>query len=352
MISSLRIINYQSHKHSPLDFHPGVNVIIGPSDAGKSSILRALRWLITNRPLGDDFRSNWGGNVNVKVETEEGYKISRTKSKSFNGYILNDGDKSLTFEAIKTDVPKEIQDALNISEINLQQQADPFFLISKSPGEVAKFFNKIANLDKIDQGISNVKKWIGQINSTISFTQGELAKAETNIAQYDYLEKFEIDLEVLEGMEAQLNVKYGKAEKLAELISDIQSVDKNIAECGGILKIEVPLNNIFELIDLRDKKIETANSLQKLIDSVNDLEENISKYDSLIEIEPDVIKLLKSHEELNAMQTEYDKLKKLYNSIIQIDQRIALADKNYKQLHKELDENTPDECPFCGTKIK
>ena len=61
MIQSLQINNFQSHKYSVMELHKGVNVIIGPSDSGKTTILRALRWLVWNRPSGDAFRSDWGG---------------------------------------------------------------------------------------------------------------------------------------------------------------------------------------------------------------------------------------------------------------------------------------------------
>ena len=75
MIKKLHIRNFQSHKDSRLIFSDGVNVIVGNSDSGKSAILRALNWVITNRPSGDSYISNWGGPTYVIVETEEGTVI-------------------------------------------------------------------------------------------------------------------------------------------------------------------------------------------------------------------------------------------------------------------------------------
>jgi len=56
MIKYLQIQNFQSHKDSLLEFDPGVNVIVGSSDSGKTAVIRALRWLVWNRPSGDAFR--------------------------------------------------------------------------------------------------------------------------------------------------------------------------------------------------------------------------------------------------------------------------------------------------------
>jgi len=88
MIKNIRIINFQSHQNSFLKFDSGVNIIVGESDRGKSAIIRALRWLIWNRPTGDDFRSNWGGDTEVTIEINDEVFITRKKTKSFNGYIV------------------------------------------------------------------------------------------------------------------------------------------------------------------------------------------------------------------------------------------------------------------------
>ena len=87
MIQKLNIQNFQSHKDTKLEFHPGVNVIIGQSDSGKTAIIRALRWLIWNRPGGDDFRSDWGGGTVVKIKIDA-REIMRGKDKE-NVYSIS-----------------------------------------------------------------------------------------------------------------------------------------------------------------------------------------------------------------------------------------------------------------------
>lgn len=48
MISKITIRNFQTHKKSELEFTDGVNLIVGSSDNGKSSVIRAFRWLAEN----------------------------------------------------------------------------------------------------------------------------------------------------------------------------------------------------------------------------------------------------------------------------------------------------------------
>ena len=60
MIHSIKIQNIQSHKDTQLEFNPGINAIVGSSNNGKSAILRALYWVVYNRPLGtDNLLSHW-----------------------------------------------------------------------------------------------------------------------------------------------------------------------------------------------------------------------------------------------------------------------------------------------------
>jgi exonuclease SbcC len=137
MLQKLLIKNYQSHKDSTLEFTDGINVIVGSSDSGKSAILRAIRWIIFNRPLGSNYIRKGEDECHVQLENARG-KVSRSKGK-ISQYIIN-GD---IFKAIGTDVPDSIRDVVNIHDINIQKQLDSHFLVLGSGGEIA---SKLMNL--------------------------------------------------------------------------------------------------------------------------------------------------------------------------------------------------------------
>ena len=108
MIEKLQIKNFQSHKDSTLEFSPGVNVIVGSSDSGKSAIIRGLRWLAYGKPRGDSMRSWWGGDITITVQLSD-CEITRKKG-STNTYFLNKGQNTTEFNAIGHEVPQEIGD--------------------------------------------------------------------------------------------------------------------------------------------------------------------------------------------------------------------------------------------------
>lgn len=210
MINSIRLENFQAHKDTLLELHPGVNVIAGSSNSGKSSILRALNWLIYNRPSGEAFVSHWArdtkgnqkDNTTITVKMGE-LTVQRKKSKvTGNSYAI--GEKVL--EAVGLDVPEEVTKLLNLSEVNTQRQHDAPFLLSESSGEVARFFNKIVHFDAIDRYLSILesKKRKAKIDAEMGKENAE--RLGKSIAQYSWIETAEKVLEKINILEKERDV--------------------------------------------------------------------------------------------------------------------------------------------------
>jgi len=274
MLKKLKIKNFQSHKDTELEFSPGVNIIVGSTDSGKSAIIRALVYLIQNRPQGEAIRSTWGGDTAVEVTTEKDYTILRIRTNSENKYRVKDYG---TFEAIRTDVPVEVQTLLNFNEINLQQQLDRPFLISNTSGEVAQHFNKVADLGVIDLSRKNIEKWLSEITAEIKSKTNQLKEFEEELKNYTHLEKFEIEVEVLEGMEQRaLSLRTSK-QSLSTLIMDIAEIEEEIEEKSEILKFEKDVDLLIDKINERDALKEEENNLTELITEIVTSNNNISE---------------------------------------------------------------------------
>src|SRR4030042_1376232 len=130
MLNSLKIENFQSHKNTFLEFSPGINIISGSSNNGKTAILRALHWTFFNRPQGIAFKSTFSDKketckVSLIINDTE---ITRERNNSINSYQVG----SSLFTTIGNDVPSEVSSAINISELNIQSQFEKHFLITDS----------------------------------------------------------------------------------------------------------------------------------------------------------------------------------------------------------------------------
>jgi len=344
MIRSLEIKNFQSHKDSYFEFDKGVNIIVGESDSGKTAILRALRWLIWNRPSGDSIRSVWGGETRVTIFVDD-IPICRIKDKQ-EEYILEDSH----FTAFRTDVPEEIQKVLNFNEINLQNQLDAPFLLSETPGAVALYFNKIARLDKIDTGLQNINSWIRELNNNIKYQEGQETKYKEEIKKYDYLEKFETEVEVLEEMDEQYKTSLQQSTKLENLILDINDSIADIKEVSEILQYEKAVNDILFFIEQRAEIDLQESRLEKLLMEINNVQNEIKEQSIILEIEKPVNDIVKLIEEADMLNKQQKSLFKLLSSIDSITNTLNVKNALKTSLEEKLSKL--EICPFCGSKLK
>lgn len=218
MFKSIRLVNYQAHKETELELHRGINVFIGNSDSGKSSILRSLEWVRTNRPLGNAHVSFWNRNkkdepvgaTSSTITTSEGIAVSREKSGEYNGYRI--GDKNLN--VIGTDVPSDVMDVLNISDVNVSNQDDKPFLISESPGYVATYLNKLVHLDKIDTVLSRAESRKREIRNEVKHLEEQNAKAEIAIKELEFVDEADA---LLDKMKSAIRANEAKEQAIDSL---------------------------------------------------------------------------------------------------------------------------------------
>lgn len=305
MISRLTIENFQSYRRAEIEFSPGVNVIIGPTDAGKSAIARAIKWAARNRPRGTDFRSDWAKECTVKLDVDEEYRIIRQRTKSENLYKLIDpNDPSgaeMEFKAVASDVPDEIQNVLNLEDLNFQTQIDPFFMLQSSPGEVARFLNEIAGLQEIDTVSKNLDKYVKQKRNDQASAERQKYDLEQELEKYQDLEQIEKNIR--------------KAEKLEKRAKEYED---------EITWIQGKLNRIRDVED-RTKGKRKVKKAKLLITKASNF---------------------KKAAEENGQ--EIRNIDKISNQIANKDAQISKNKQELVKLEKQFWANMPEICPLCG----
>ena len=122
MITKLILENFEGHKRTVFDFSNGLNVFVGESDRGKSSVFRAFKLLTQNKPGGEWMRPLYweGETVITGVFSNPDFTLKRTRGKSTNTYQLNDDDPV----AAGTSVPENIAALIDMDEYLLQQSIE------------------------------------------------------------------------------------------------------------------------------------------------------------------------------------------------------------------------------------
>jgi exonuclease SbcC len=261
MFTEIGLRNFQAHRRLDIELDPGVNVIVGPSDIGKSAVVRALYWLAFNQPAGDEFRSYWGGRTVAMAKTVDGDVVKRVRTHSENYYQLND-DK---LGAPGRGVPDQVQQALNLGPVNFMRQLDPPFLLSLTPGQVAKELNEIANLKQVDNSISWLNRYTRQTQSDIREVEKSQARMEEELAALPDLDAVEKKLAKAEKLVKKRNDCTRQANNLHKMVQNLDREEKRLDS----LTSNRP-EGVGELLDkafgLVDKQEVTRNRISALTD--------------------------------------------------------------------------------------
>src|SRR5690606_21258038 len=194
-LSRIEIRNFQSHRHTVIEPAPagGLTVIVGPSDSGKTAVLRALKWLLYNQPQGDGFKRVGCDFVEVEIETADGHVVERRRTASTNRYATD----NQVFEGFGTSVPVEVQKITGVFPIrlgdqeilaNLAGQLEAPFLGSSISGPArAKALGKLAGIEVIDRALRDLAGDVHRTRTEKSRLETELERLDGEIARYAHL---------------------------------------------------------------------------------------------------------------------------------------------------------------------
>lgn len=289
----VNIRNYQRIKKAGFVFEPGLNVIVGPSNNGKSSSIRAITSAIFN--LSRDSHVTVGETVSAVGIRYRGHEVVWKRDlnqASKNSYRI-DGK---VFTKLGKGQPKEVADALGISEIdlddvrerlNFQKQMAYPFLLDRTPSQVFKFMAQSAEEDNLMAIIDQMKTDWNSIQVEIKANQAAMdsirvafnrekilyekikgkAKVCQIVIQMDALVKKFLSLE--NGLDAVYENE--SAVETAEL--ELDRVQQDLPLVEKVLEEAAPSYNV--VMELSGELVKLQ-SLQREIDSQNGVVESLS----------------------------------------------------------------------------
>ncbi|HWI64741.1 MAG TPA: AAA family ATPase [Symbiobacteriaceae bacterium] len=236
-IARVTIENFQSHAKSELDFGRGLNVIIGPSDNGKSAVLRAIRWALYNEPRGSEFVRSGARECRVTVTMSDGVEITReltlTKSgaPSRNRYLVKapGAEETQVFEGFGTEVPAEVIRAHGMPQVLLDtdkrvllsfgSQLEGPFLMAESGSLRARAIGRLLGVHVVDAAMRNTQRDQRTVKQETARLEQRLEQYDRDLEQYADIPEQEERLEraeVLLAMAAELKTRLAKLEQVRE----------------------------------------------------------------------------------------------------------------------------------------
>lgn len=347
MINTLKLKNIQSHKDSEFNFSKGINCIVGSSNNGKSAVLRGLNWAIYNRPLGTDILlSNWAYDkkgkqieeMSVEVEKDNSTLI-RKKSASENSYYV-DGEK---LEAIKTDVPEDVEKFFKLSDTNVQKQMDQPFLLSLTSGQVAAYFNKVVRLDVIDKVLSNVESVRRKTKSKLEETEEKIEEYEKQLEDFTWLESVEKLIKKYENISEKEQFLNNEANQLEDELQQVVLFSQLQNKYENIIKNKKRITEIKKLLNECNSLEESVESVEESVHKFEELKSKKfnSNFDSAKKL---ISQFRESAENIEDVQNELNHLSTSIENYKYALKRADEIDSNIKDLKKQL----PKTCPLCG----
>lgn len=350
MFQFLKIEKFQSHENTLLHFDKGVNVIFGLSQAGKTAITRAMRLLIDNRPLGGRFFSDFAGDkgdtkITLGIDNQEiaiikSIRVNKEGEKQVTKTAYTIGD--MEFSSPKDQVPDQIVAALNISELNIQKQFDPPFLVSSSGGEIAKTINRITRLEEVDGWVSELTSEINSNNRDITRMEAEAKGLIQEIAVYK-------DIEETEQIINELQSKTGE---IAGLLIRQNDLDKLLVSFENAIRTLEKFDGVADAC----KHIEEAEELQIEIIGYEVLEQMLANYESkafddenLVRAERYVTKSEKIDSEIVLFFEMRSRLRVYEQAVDDVEQKV-LGLENAKMQYVDLLRKIK-KCPTCFADI-
>lgn len=218
MLEKLITRNFQRHKKLVLELDPQVTTLVGSTDAGKSAVLRLLRWIATNRPSGDAFMRHGADYVSGTLHVD-GHVIKRQRSGGHNAYYVDDQE----YQAFGTGIPDEVAGLLNIDEVSWQGQLDPPFLFALTAAETARELNRVVALDLIDAVLATLAAEVRRSSDAVKNSEDRLREAQERHRMLSWVEEADAalrELEAVEGQRQEAQIEVDDLQTLLEYVTE------------------------------------------------------------------------------------------------------------------------------------
>jgi len=321
-IRKLEIKNFQCHEHLLFDLNEGVNAITGESDQGKSAIIRALRWLIFNKPDGQQYRKHGTKETVVRVVLDNGTAVARVRSSAINRYVLEiKGSETQVYDSFGRDIPEPIVNAFGISpavfsedvseELSISKQFDGPFLLSASGIVKAQVLGTLSKTSILDTAVRMVGSDIRLRGRHANLMSADIEKSTAELDNFGDLE--------------------GQSERVAKIEKSFEKLNIDKIALNNVINID------YRLDELAESMVQGRRQLSALSDfpDLDQLESDGIVLQRLIEI---YFKINEINKTLPEMEAAIQKINKLTPEVLDDLSNQGQILQGVSKLHEEASE--------------
>lgn len=363
----LTVKNFQSISDAEFEFPIGITALVGASNSGKTSIVRAIDSVLTNTSEAKTFIKHGESETEVELSVDSYPQIKWARTIKDSSYIINN---ELHQKVGKTDLfnlsPNNgfCQDS-DGNILNIQDEWSVLFPFDRTSGDMYKLFENVFAINDSTAILKEIKNDESSRKKSLVDLTNEYQKGRRKIDTLeDYLNTSDIkslehtkellitstkeledltkdctstveDLKFLSRVSKIKTVEVPESEidYYSKLITDINYLEDNkVILDREVSKVDADLDIIVEFIKLEDDVIYLENNIALLDTEVKSLDFNVEGLEDYVRMEADCSKLISDMREYRQLTEEYSVLK----------EELSKLEDEYKSI---------DVCPLCGNKM-
>lgn len=236
-LRSIRLLNYRSHADSFIALSPGVTVLTGRNNIGKSAVIDALRAVAYGEGSDDAIRH---GQDACQVEIDAGDKrLVWTRSRKGNPkemYATQTPAGDLQREEARSrgDVPSWFSDDLGLRllggiDVQIGLQKRPVFLLDEPAAKQAAILSAGKEAEWIDRIFATYKSMVSEDNATVRKGEDQLSQLIGRKALLPEAHAVQHQVETLVAQDVDIDQGGRAAKEAADLLAALSAVASSVA---------------------------------------------------------------------------------------------------------------------------
>lgn len=265
-IKRIILDNFQSYKHEIIDLKPGLNLILGSSDSGKSAILRAISFVIYNYPRNNTLIHEGTTETQVALEFSDNTKVTRIKGEK-NSYIaVTPDNQTIILDKIDKTIPDEIKALLHYPPeddlngfISYADQFAKMFLVDLSPTDLPRSLSSLTGIEILEESAKQLMQNYKAIEKQTKNDENNLVKLLNELGAFSFIDDYD--------------------KKLSTLKSQVDKIQNTENELYNLSQYDIVLNlTSFDHLGLFNSKIK---SLDKILSAIKRINVKVNEFDKL-----------------------------------------------------------------------
>lgn len=322
-IEKVELKNFQSHKHTVIEFDKDFNVLVGSSNSGKSSVLRAIMWCFTNQPAGKDFIRKGEKEASVTVTLDNDIAIERTRGTgSSNNYyrIFKGGELLEEYTGFGSGVPSEVENIVGDRELLTYAFADQMespYLISETPRKRAEMIGNLEDFAKLDLAISEIKSDERDLRKYERESKASITELKKTLEEvHQEKEKVVPLFNQVDKIYEELQMKMQSVDRLNAIHQRLLTIAGEVKGYNDVLYKATKVTQAYEGLD---DMVNRHKKLHSVVDQLRYKQKEIKDLESLTFIETE--KAEKKIAEIEKLISEFEKKESVYKQAANVERR-------------------------------